>query len=212
MRTSIILTSLLATLALATPVDKRALTTKVEVYTVWTTVTRGAEPTGHNRSGGRHRHRSSSRLAEPSSAEPSAVSTSTEVVVSTSTPEPSPLSTEEAPIPAEPATTSLEETTSTTKTATTSVETPAATPDAAPAPVLAPTTPDSDEAVSEPAPVPSSPAPVVNVASSSYGQKILDQHNIHRANHTDTGPLSWSDELAATALKIANSCVYAHDT
>ena len=164
---------------------KRALTTKDEVFTVWTTVTKGAAPTGlsdgrsKDRSGGRHGHRSSSPVAEPS-ADPAI---SDVAVVPSPTPDAVP-SPEEAPIPS-----------------------------SEPDPTAA--VPDSNKGVSASAPAASSPAPdmapAANVAS-SYGQQILDQHNIHRANHSNTGPVTWSDQLAATALKIANTCVYEHNT
>jgi hypothetical protein len=216
MRSSIILTSLLATLALANPLDKRYLTTKVEVYTVWTTVTRGAEPTGygrskgHDRGGGRGRHRSSSAVAEPSVA-----SSSADVVVPTLTPEasPSPSPSEEAPVPSEEVPVPSEEAPYPSAPAETSSEAPIPTSEPAPAPVTSDTNKGvTPSAPASSAPAPSSPAPAPSKASSAYGQAILDQHNIHRANHTDTGPLAWSDALAATALKIANSCVYQHDT
>jgi hypothetical protein len=210
MLSSLILTSLLAALSLATPVDKRHLTTKVEVYTVWTTVTRnGAVATGKN--GGHGRHHSSSAVAEPS-----AVPTTSDVVVSSSTPEAN-LPPTEAPSSYE-APASSEVPAPTSEAPAPSSEAPAPTSEA-PAPTSeapAPTFSDSNKGVSASAPAPpppaaSSPPPVSN-APSSYGQKILEQHNVHRANHTNTGPLSWSDALAATALKTANSCVYQHDT
>lgn len=202
MRSSIILTSLLATLAVATPVEKRYLTTKVEVYTVWTTVTKGeaaptavsnvdAEDSYNDNDRGRGRGRGQGRQGSSSAVdEPTSVPSSSEVVLPTSTPQPAPSSFRVAPTPSD---------------------------EPAPTPV----TLDSNKGVSASAPAPSAPAPSAPAASSSaplpavgssYGQKILDQHNIHRVNHTNTGPLTWSDKLAATALKIANSCVYAHDT
>jgi uncharacterized protein YkwD len=189
MRSSIILTSLLATLALAKPLDKRYLTTKVEVYTVYTTVTMGAQTASHL--GGRHRHRSSSAIAQSSAA-----GTTTDVVVPTYTPQPPASSSEAVPssseAPAPP-----------------SSEAPAPPSSKAPAPSSAPAPVSSAPAPSTPAS--SSAAPVMSNLG-DYAQKILDQHNVHRANHTDTNPLTWSDQLTATALKIANSCVYAHDT
>jgi hypothetical protein len=52
---------------------------------------------------------------------------------------------------------------------------------------------------------------VVASTSNSYAALIVDHHNAHRANHS-APPLAWDDTAAATALKIANSCNYAHDT
>lgn len=56
---------------------------------------------------------------------------------------------------------------------------------------------------------PSNPAPTS--VSSDYQQGILDAHNIHRANHSVSG-LAWDDRMASIAAQIAASCVYAHDT
>ena len=193
MRSSIILTSLLATLALANPVDRRALTTKVEVHTVWTTVTEGAIPTpysdgkgGEGSRGGRHR---SSAEAVPS---PETPTPTPEVVPSPSAPEPTAISSE--------------------------VEEEEEEEESAPEPTAISSEEEEEEEEEEsvPAPTPSAPAaepPALATGNlDSYAQKILLQHNIHRANHTETGPLTWSDKLTATALKIANSCVYEHDT
>jgi uncharacterized protein YkwD len=60
----------------------------------------------------------------------------------------------------------------------------------------------------------SSAAPVATAASTApndYAQTVVDHHNAHRANHSAPA-LVWDAALAATALKIANSCNYAHDT
>ncbi|KAI6798418.1 hypothetical protein KC332_g16173 [Hortaea werneckii] len=46
----------------------------------------------------------------------------------------------------------------------------------------------------------------------SYQDKVIVHHNIHRSNHSDTGDLEWDDGLASTAQKIAESCTYAHNT
>jgi len=79
-------------------------------------------------------------------------------------------------------------------------------------PAADPTTPaytTPEVAYSTPA---SSAAPaVVTSTGGSYSQSIVDHHNAHRANHSAPA-LAWDDAVAATALKIANSCNYAHDT
>ncbi|KAL1305242.1 hypothetical protein AAFC00_002157 [Neodothiora populina] len=46
--------------------------------------------------------------------------------------------------------------------------------------------------------------------ATTYQQRVLVHHNVHRANHSASA-LTWSSSLANTAAKIANSCVYAHD-
>lgn len=45
----------------------------------------------------------------------------------------------------------------------------------------------------------------------NYQQAVINSHNIHRANHSAPA-IKWSSSLAATAEKIANTCVYAHNT
>jgi uncharacterized protein YkwD len=42
-----------------------------------------------------------------------------------------------------------------------------------------------------------------------YQPEVLECHNVHRANHSSP-KIEWSDSLAATAGKIAKTCVYAH--
>ena len=44
-----------------------------------------------------------------------------------------------------------------------------------------------------------------------YQTTLLQQHNIHRVNHTAAN-LTWSASLAATAAEIAASCIYHHIT
>lgn len=64
---------------------------------------------------------------------------------------------------------------------------------------------------SAPAPAPASTSVAAAKAPGDYAQTVVDHHNAHRANHS-AGALVWDAGLAATALKIAQSCVYAHDT
>lgn len=45
---------------------------------------------------------------------------------------------------------------------------------------------------------------------SKYSAPILEQHNLHRNNHS-ANPIVWDDGLARIAQQIASSCVYAHD-
>jgi len=42
-----------------------------------------------------------------------------------------------------------------------------------------------------------------------YSEKCVWHHNRHRFNHSASA-LTWSDSLAATAKKIADTCIYAH--
>ncbi|BCR86364.1 CAP domain-containing protein [Aspergillus chevalieri] len=47
--------------------------------------------------------------------------------------------------------------------------------------------------------------------TNAYQQAILYHHNIHRSNHS-ANSLTWSDNLQASAQKLAARCVYEHDT
>lgn len=96
-------------------------------------------------------------------------------------------------------------------------EAPAATTPAAPTTPVA-TTP-AYTAPAATTPVVSAPAPASTSAAATaagkaptdYAQTVVDHHNAHRANHSAPA-LVWDAALAATALKIAQSCNYAHDT
>lgn len=45
----------------------------------------------------------------------------------------------------------------------------------------------------------------------AYQSMLLDSHNIHRSNHSAPA-LTWNETLAESALALANSCDYHHDT
>jgi uncharacterized protein YkwD len=45
--------------------------------------------------------------------------------------------------------------------------------------------------------------------ATTYQQRVVDHHNVHRANHSAPA-LQWDSQLASTAAKIAATCVYAH--
>jgi uncharacterized protein YkwD len=47
-------------------------------------------------------------------------------------------------------------------------------------------------------------------SATTYQQRVLVHHNVHRANHS-APDLVWDDALAATAQKIGQSCSYAHN-
>lgn len=156
-------------MALANPVVKRYLTTQIEVFTVWTTVTAdSAAPTAP--ADGYDYYGSSSMSPEaPMSSE---APTASEVPMSS-----------EAPMSSEVPTSSE-----------------------------APKFYASSASSQAPA---SSSSSVSNPGSDSlpsYAKDILYQHNIHRANHSDTGAMTWSDALAATALKHAKNCIFEHNT
>jgi len=86
----------------------------------------------------------------------------------------------------------------------------------APAPIVV--TPQT-EVQAPAAPVPTTtkeavvaPAPTVAAPASTptdYISAAIDHHNYHRANHS-ASDISWSDDLAASALIVANTCVFAH--
>jgi uncharacterized protein YkwD len=80
---------------------------------------------------------------------------------------------------------------------------PAAAPAAAPAssPAAAP--------ASSPAAAPAS-SPAASSGGSDYQSAIVNEHNIHRANHSSPA-LEWDDTLAGFAQITAAGCVFAHD-
>ncbi|KAI5240763.1 hypothetical protein E4T43_05846 [Aureobasidium subglaciale] len=45
--------------------------------------------------------------------------------------------------------------------------------------------------------------------ATTYQQRVVDHHNVHRSNHSAPA-LAWDAALASTAAKIAATCVYAH--
>lgn len=114
------------------------------------------------------------------------------------------------------------------KTVTPGVAPPAATSSAAPV-VVAPTTP-APVVVTTPLPPPPPPppakpttsaaaavstAPIVNLNAGTspptdYKSTCLYHHNVHRANHSSPA-LVYDDQLAAYALQVANSCIFAHN-
>ncbi|KAL8814406.1 MAG: hypothetical protein Q9223_006362 [Gallowayella weberi] len=49
-----------------------------------------------------------------------------------------------------------------------------------------------------------------DVGSEGYKSAVLEHHNIHRANHS-ADALEWDETLAGYAEQVAKSCVYAHD-
>lgn len=44
-----------------------------------------------------------------------------------------------------------------------------------------------------------------------YPSTVLYHHNIHRANHTGTNPMTYSTTLAGYAAQVASSCKFAHN-
>jgi uncharacterized protein YkwD len=62
-----------------------------------------------------------------------------------------------------------------------------------------------------PTPVSNLPPKNDNPGYPKFIQWALDHHNIHRANHS-APPLVWDQALADTAMKLAQTCVYGHDT
>lgn len=91
--------------------------------------------------------------------------------------------------------------------------TPSTTPSTAPsAPSTTPsTTPSTSSTSTTSAAASTSVAPAPATGGTDYQSLALDAHNLHRANHSAPA-LTWSSTLADTAAKIASSCVYAHDT
>jgi hypothetical protein len=73
----------------------------------------------------------------------------------------------------------------------------------------APTSYDAPKAYSE-TPTSTKAASSSNAKPTGYQGMVLHHHNIHRQNHS-APDLAWSDSLAATAQKIGETCIYAHN-
>lgn len=87
---------------------------------------------------------------------------------------------------------------------------------AAPSPAPAVPTTDSPSwetwsSAAAPAPAPSAASGGDYSGLSDYAVPIMQQHNLHRANHSAPA-LEWDDDLASIAQQIAETCVYAHNT
>ncbi|RFU77860.1 hypothetical protein TARUN_4361 [Trichoderma arundinaceum] len=92
---------------------------------------------------------------------------------------------------------------------------PSPAPSPKPSPKPAPKPAPAPEVVAKPSPKPSpSPSPAPKPASSSsggsYQSAMVNEHNIHRANHSAPA-LEWDDTLAGYAQITAQGCVFAHD-
>jgi hypothetical protein len=59
-------------------------------------------------------------------------------------------------------------------------------------------------------PVTFSTATAINCGTASYASKILENHNVHRRNHS-AGDLVWDNTLAGYAEILARRCGFQHD-
>jgi hypothetical protein len=216
--------------AIAAPFNKREYVTDVEVVlhtefvTVYATAADAAAATtaAYNPAGKHYGHGGNTWAAAP-------VATTTTAVYEAPAPAPTssaePTTSEAAPAwtaPPAPATTEssvyVAPTTSeapvwvaptTTSEAAPAWTAPATTEAAAPA-APAPT----QESVQAPAAAAETPAAQAAAPSggapTSYSGLVVYQHNLHRANHSSPD-LAWSDDLAASASIVAQSCNYAHN-
>lgn len=238
MHSSVVLSALFAAVAFATPVANPEYVTHVDYVTVVTTVyvdagatatatstsatssTTGevkvqaqAEPKRVRMRGHRHRYwyfsskkaetQTTTTVTEPTET-PAAVveSPSASQVASTTT------EVKVEPVP-EPSTTiaAAPESTSTTPALDSTEDAVVQKPTPTPEPVVVekPKPSPTPEVVQQPASTPEKPS------SGSYKETCLYHHNAHRANHSAPA-LEWDDELEAITRKIAETCVYAHET
>jgi hypothetical protein len=82
------------------------------------------------------------------------------------------------------------------------------------APAAEPSTPPAETPTpspAQPSAAPSAAPPASPPASGSYSDLVVYNHNVHRTNHSAPA-MAWNQSLADTALKIAQSCIYAHNT
>lgn len=179
--------ALFVALAMASPLVHRDILTELDVVTIteWVTIPGPAPTTSKN----------SNHFRPAANIAPVVVPTTT--LVSTTTPAPAPV-----------------------VVSTTSTQAPPPPPPPAPATTVAVAAQEAPAPQAPQAPAPQSPAPAASSAAapaasltggSDFQSKILDSHNIHRANHSAPA-LKWDDTLASIAADIASSCVYAHNT
>ena len=182
MKSTLIATSLLASMALASPLNRRVMETDIDWFTVTVTVTGdGPAPTQAAWGGGGKNWGSWGGGPPATTQAPAATSSAAPPPPPPPPPPPSSWSAAPPPPPASSA----------------------APPPPPPASSAAGW--GSSAAASSSAPASSATAP------SSYAQSILDQHNSHRQN-ASTAPLTWDDNMASIAQTIGQSCVYAHNT
>jgi hypothetical protein len=185
MKSSAFLTACGAALAIASPIlQDRRLYVKTDVVVEWVTVTvtEGETATVFHRPN--RRPRPSTTTSEVTSSTPVAPPPPPPVTSTTSIPEPV----------VQPAPEPTLETTEVVIESTPVVES------------VAPVEPTSEVTVPVSTTQPEAAQP------SDYQSTALYYHNVHRANHSDVGPLTWSDEHAEYAKTLAERCVFEHDT
>ncbi|KAM3551950.1 hypothetical protein ARSEF4850_007625 [Beauveria asiatica] len=129
---------------------------------------------------------------------------------STSTPTPEPISTSSAtPSPSSSISVITKESPSITTTTTTTEAPPTSTTE--PEPVVQTPTPEPQpETTTKPQPS-SQPEPETPAPADGYQGTAVKYHNAYREDHS-AGGLSWDPTLAAYALELAQTCVFAHNT
>ncbi|KAJ9253107.1 hypothetical protein DTO207G8_4408 [Paecilomyces variotii] len=202
MRAAVLIGALCAVGAMGSPLQKRVYETDLSIVTVTSTVTGGeqaatAAPVPVEQK----------QAAEPAPQEQATTVTSayeytvTATSSQTSATEVDPVATS-APAPAPEPTT----TTAAPQPATTSSSSEVTT---APAPTTSSTTRAAPVTTSSA--TTSSAAPSQSSTNDDYQAMILENHNIHRSNHSASA-LAWSTDLESTAQQLADGCVYEHNT
>ncbi|KAK7915252.1 CAP domain-containing protein [Apiospora marii] len=212
MKSSIFIAGASALIAMASPVDKRDIVTKVDVVEVWDTVTVTAgEPTPTPAP-------ATTTAAPPAPTEPAAKAPAIKqafaapkqkaqapaepevVIVTVTGEEPQPT---QAPAPPAP-TAQAEEPDVVIVTVSASPDPQPQAYTQAPAPAPEPTT-------YEPAPVASeAPTPNRPVYANKLATAAVNSHNQHRSNHS-APEATWNERIAGYAAITASSCKYAHD-
>ncbi|KAL6813223.1 PR-1-like protein [Trichoderma sp. SZMC 28013] len=83
-------------------------------------------------------------------------------------------------------------------------------PSPKPAPSPSPSPKPAPSPSPSPKPAASSPAASAPASGNDYSSIVVNEHNIHRANHS-APDLAWDTTLAGYAQTIAEGCVFAHD-
>jgi len=188
MRSSTILVITSAALAFASPIEKRDAQDDYGVFKRITNAWVGKSYTGHHWGASTISSSSSSTAVGPSSS----VGSVTSVIISETPASAIQPSITETPSP------QIQTSTQPSSTSIPSVAVPTPATSATPQPIA------SVVATSSAASSPSTPT--------DYASTVVHAHNVLRQKHANTPDVTYDDNLAAYALTLAQTCVFAHDT
>jgi uncharacterized protein YkwD len=218
MKSSIFIAGASALIAMASPVDKRDIVTKVDVVEVWDTVTVTAGDATPTPAPATTTPAPAPIATEPAAKAPAikqafaapkpvqqAAAAEPDVVIVTVTAEdPQPAPTTQAPPPPAP-TVEAEQPDVVIVTVSAGPEPEPQAYTQAPAPAPEPTTQESQAPVATDYPTPNRP-----ISANKLQVAAINSHNEHRSNHS-APEATWNERIAGYAANTAATCKYAHD-